>query len=246
MARCGARGLGRRHPKGGGQRPEGQLLCKPGGVPLLLAIPYLYPTAALLAVFCGQLAAQLQNRRPPAKALINCLTCSVSMSLGIFLYDRGLGQSPPWSMRGWLVAAVSFVVVSFVDLVGVVAAIGVLNWRWRPPPLRATLVHALFDVVICTVGGITAIMLMRVGIWDVALFAVLVVAADVGWRRAARAAQRHAALERLYTFTERLALVQGGVRELVTTVLDGARSLLSASRATRWWCSWKRRWTTSP
>jgi diguanylate cyclase (GGDEF)-like protein len=68
-------------------------------------------------------------------------------------------------------------------------------------------------------------------VWDVALLGVLVAAGDIGWRRAARAAQRHATLNQLYRFTESLALSPGGERQLVATVLEGTRSLLSAGRA---------------
>jgi diguanylate cyclase (GGDEF)-like protein len=201
------------------------------GIPMLVAVSFLTPAYALLAVLCGHFAAQLQNRRSPVKVVINCLVCSCAMSLGIAVYDHGLGRSAPASLRGWLIGAAALTLVVFVDLIGVVVAHTVLNWRWRPPPVRETLVHAVLDVVVCTVGGLVAILLISANTWDVLLFAAMVVVADVGWRRTAKAAQRHATIGQLYGFTQDLATVEGGERELVATVLGHARTLLSASRA---------------
>ena len=201
------------------------------GIPLLLAVPFLAPWAALLAFFCGRLAAQLQGRKALDKAVVNCLVSVTTMGIGILFYDHALGRSSPADWRGWLVASATVAIVSVAELASVVAAAAVFNWRWSPPPLGPTLAHAALDVVISAVGGVTAIVLMVAGTWDVTLFAVLVAVGDAGWRRAARAAQRHAALHRLYVFTEQLAMSEGGERELVTAVLEGARSLLSASRA---------------
>jgi diguanylate cyclase (GGDEF)-like protein len=201
------------------------------GIPLLVAIPFLPPAGALSSVFCGLFIAQLRKRKRYERVLVSCLVCSVAMGLGILVYDHGLGRGSPTSALGWLVGAAALTTAVVFNLTALLAAVAVCTWRWHFPPLRETVVHALMDLVICFVGGITAIILVRVGIWDVALFGVVVAAGDVGWRRAARAAQRHAALDRLYKFTESLALAQGGERELVTTVLEGARALLSASRA---------------
>ncbi|HMK96586.1 MAG TPA: bifunctional diguanylate cyclase/phosphodiesterase, partial [Acidimicrobiales bacterium] len=201
------------------------------GIPLLLALPFLRPSVALAAFFCGRLAAQLQNRRALDKALIGSLVSVMDMALGLLFYDHVLGDHSPASHWGWLVACLTIAIVSVADLVGVLAAAALYSWKWRPPPLASALAHAGLDLLISCVGGVTAIVLVRAGTWDVAIFALLVGVGDAGWRRASLAAQRHAALHRLYTFTERLALADGGERELVATVQEGARSLLSASRA---------------
>jgi len=201
------------------------------GIPVVLALPFLAPGAALSAFFCGRMAGQLQSRKPLDKALINCAVNATDFALGILFYDHALGRSSPTSVWGFAVACVAATIVGGADLVGVVLASAAYNWRWRPPPVPPMVAHFGLDIVISSVGGVTAIVLARAGTWDVVLFALVVAVGDAGWRKAARAAQRHAALHRLYTFTEKLALAEGGERELVNTVLEGARSLLSASRA---------------
>jgi diguanylate cyclase (GGDEF)-like protein len=198
-------------------------------IPVLVAVAFLAPVAALLAMLCGHLAAQLQNRRPVAKAVFNCLVFSASISLGIAFYDHGLGRSTPASLWGWLIGAGALAVVVCADLLGVMAGCKVLNWR--SPPVRATLAHAVLDVAVCTVGGLVAVLLVSASTWDVVLLAGMVVAADVWWRRTVKAAQRHATIGQLYGFAQDLAAVEGGERELMATVLGHARTLLSASRA---------------
>ncbi|MGH9106455.1 MAG: putative bifunctional diguanylate cyclase/phosphodiesterase, partial [Acidimicrobiales bacterium] len=200
-------------------------------IPILVAIPFLPPAGTLLAGFFGLLAAQIQKRRAPAKALGNCLALSAATGLATWAYDQGLGGHSPASLWGWVMAAVALAAFTVVDYALIVGALAILNWRWRPPPLEAMLVHGGLDMGICTVGGLTAIVLLQVSTWYIVLFAALVAAADVGWRQAARAAQQHATLDQLYDFAQSLASAEEGERDLLTVVLEGARSLFSCNRA---------------
>jgi diguanylate cyclase (GGDEF)-like protein len=91
--------------------------------------------------------------------------------------------------------------------------------------------QAVLDVLICTAGGVVAVVLVWVAAtWGTALFVAFVVAADLGYRAAVRAGQRYGDLERLYTFTQDL----GHLREeqdVIAAVLEQARRLFSANRA---------------
>jgi len=202
------------------------------GIPLIVAVPFLPPAPAVLAVFCGHLASQLQNRRPAAKALVNVLMCSATMCLAIVVYDHGLGGRSPSSLWGWWVAAGALAASQFADLAGILAATVLIAWRWRQPPIAAMVRHTFLDVALCSVGGILAIALVEAGTADLLLLCGLVAVADVGWQRALSARQRHGALEELYGFTRRLASTDDGERALIAEVLLGARSMLSASSAT--------------
>jgi len=202
-----------------------------GPLPILFAIADLAPLWGLVAVVVGVLAGKVQKRKPLDRALVTCLSGALAMCGAIWVFHHTLGHLSPASPQGWLVDLLATAVMVFGDLVLLLAAVAACTWRWRAPPLGTAVLHSALIVGLCSVGGIVAIAVAKAGTWDLVLFGAVFVAADLGWRRAARAAQRHASNERLYRFTQRLALAEGGAEDLVTAVLEGARSLLSTSRA---------------
>jgi diguanylate cyclase (GGDEF)-like protein len=201
------------------------------GVPILLAAAFLPPVAVLATVLAGQLATLVPSRKPLVMVTVSLLVNLFAVATAVMVYDRAMGATSPVSLTGWLLAAGLLLVTSVTSLTGIVAARAVLKWRWTHPPLGSTLLQVTLDVVLCSVGGLVAVSLVLANPWAIVLFAVLVAAADLGWHRTARAAERHASLQKLYDFTSRLATVEGGEREVVRAVLDEARALLMASRA---------------
>ncbi|HXW78391.1 MAG TPA: hypothetical protein VEJ84_02775, partial [Acidimicrobiales bacterium] len=154
------------------------------GIPMLVAVPFLSPAIALAAVTGGLFAEQLQHRRPFVKATVSCLAWAASLSGGILLYDRWLGHRPTGSLAGLAVGVTTLTGVAIFDFLLVMLTSSFITWRFRPPPLAQTSLHILAGISVCGVGGVTAIILMKEGTWDVALFGVVVAAGDIGWRRA--------------------------------------------------------------
>jgi diguanylate cyclase (GGDEF)-like protein len=200
------------------------------GIPVLVGIVFLPPWAALTAISCGKLAVSIQRRLAPVKALANWLAYAASVSVGILAYDKGLGGSSPVSARGWFMSAAAVAIISIVDLVVILIVMAAADRRWRHPPLSSIPLQLGLDVAVCTAAGLVAVSLVWVSTWGIVLFIGIAVAADLAFRATVVSGQRYANLERLYEFTRRLgSLVEA--RDVITTVLEEARVLLSADRA---------------
>ena len=201
------------------------------GIPVLVGIVFLLPAQVLLAVACGQLLAELQLRRPLARALHNALVYVVAVGAGVLVYDQGVGNVLPVSPRAWLFSAAAVAVIGVADLLGLLVVMALASGRWRHPPLFPMCEQAVLDVLICAAGGLVAVELVWVArAWGVALFVTFVAAADLGYRAAVRAGQRYADLERLYSFTQDLGHLREQ-RDVIAAVLEQARRLFSANRA---------------
>jgi diguanylate cyclase (GGDEF)-like protein len=199
-------------------------------IPVLVAIVFLTPVAAILAVSLGQLAASTQRRLRPVKALISWLFYLSGVSVGMVVYYHGIGSATPISARGWLMSVVAVALINIVDLVLLLVVMGIADQRWRRPPLPPMLWQLGVGIAACTAGGLVAVCLVSVNTWGVVLFVAMTVAANLAYRTTVASGQRYANLEKLYEFTRRLSsLVEA--RDVITTVLEEARALLSADRA---------------
>jgi diguanylate cyclase (GGDEF)-like protein len=121
-------------------------------------------------------------------------------------------------------------VISVTDFVFVLTIGALASGRWRHPPWFPTLVQAVLDVAICSVGGLVAVFLVVASTWAISLFVAFAVAADLGYRATVRASQRHADLEKLYDFTRSLGPLTGE-RDVIGAVLEEARRLFAANCA---------------
>ena len=116
------------------------------------------------------------------------------------------------------------------DLVLVLAVMAFSDKRWRRPPLMPMLVQAGLYIAVCTClrfGGRFDGMGQHVG--DRPLRAIAV-ATNFAYRATVVSGQRYANLEKLYDFTRRLSGLSEG-RDVMNTVVEEARTLLSAGRA---------------
>jgi diguanylate cyclase (GGDEF)-like protein len=199
-------------------------------IPVLAAIVLLRPGPVLLAVTVAHLGANVQLGRKPAKVLANCSVYLPCVSLGILLYHHLLGDASAVGAHGWLVSAavVAFLFVS--DLLLFLPVLAFVDKRWRRPPLVPMLVQAAVCIAVCTAGGLVAVSLVWVNIWGAALFIAIAVAANRAYQATVASGQRYANLEKLYDFTRHLSALSEG-RDVMVTVLEEARSLLSARRA---------------
>ncbi|MGP8209115.1 MAG: putative bifunctional diguanylate cyclase/phosphodiesterase [Acidimicrobiales bacterium] len=199
-------------------------------LPVLGGIVFLRPGLTLVALCLGQLVPNLQARRKPAKILANCSVYLLCLSLGILIYHHLLGKVSPVGVQGWLVSMAVVAFIALSDLVLVVVIMGLLDKRWRKPPLVAMLVQAGAYIALCTAGGLVAVSLVWVNIWGIALIIGIFIGANRAYQATVSSGQRYANLEKLYDFTRHLsALSDGG--DVMFTVLEEARSLLNASRA---------------
>jgi diguanylate cyclase (GGDEF)-like protein len=198
-------------------------------IPALAGIVFLRPGQTLLAVSLGQLAASLQLRRKPAKILANCSVYLLCVSAGILVYHNLLGKASPVGAHGWLVSAATVAFIAVSDLLLVLLIMGLLDKRWRRPPLVPMLVQAAAYIAVCTAGGLVAVSLVWVNIWGAALFIAIAIGANRAYQATVQSGQRYANLEKLYDFTRHLSALSEG-RDVMVTVLEEARSLLSAGR----------------
>ncbi len=199
-------------------------------IPALVGIVFLAPGPALLAISCGHLAASMQRRLRPIKALANWLLYAASAALGILFYHWAIAGSSPISARGWLVNISAIAIINLADLILVLVFMAVVDPRWRRPPVRSIVLQVGLGIAVCTAGGLVAVSLIWVNTWGVVLFIALAVAANFAYRGTVVSGQRYANLEKLYEFTRRLgSLVE--TDDVMATVLEEARSLLSAGRA---------------
>jgi diguanylate cyclase (GGDEF)-like protein len=204
-------------------------------IPVLVGIVFLQPGLCLAAMSCGHLAASFKQRRPPLKALTSWTVYLLAAGVGIVAYDRLLrsaapkGRPSPVDVRGWLVGAVTVALIAVVNLVVLLLLSGLVDKRWRRPPLVPILVQLGAYIGLCTAGGLVAVSLVWVNIWGAGLFILIAVAANLAYRATVMSGQRYANLEKLYDFTRHLSALSEG-RDVMITVLEEARSLLLASR----------------
>jgi len=200
-------------------------------IPVLLAIVFLQPALALTAISCGCLAAGAHKRRNLIKLVPTWTAYLLAVSLGILVYDRWLGlKGSPVRVEGWLVSAGTIALITVVDLALVLAGQALIERRWRHPPFVQVVLQTVAYITVCTAGGLVAVSLVVVNTWGIALFAGIAVAANVAYRATVTSGVRYANLEKLYDFTRRLNGLTDG-REVMATVVEDARTLLSAGRA---------------
>jgi diguanylate cyclase (GGDEF)-like protein len=199
-------------------------------IPVLVGIVFLSPLTALGAACCGHSAASLQRRRDPVKIPLNCAVYLTAMSAGILVYDRWLGKASPVAVRGWVVSAGTVAVIAMANLVLVLGLMALADRRWKRPPVAAISIQAGLYIGVCTAGGLVAVSLVWVNTWGIALFVAIALGTTVAYRTTIVSRQRYSSLEKLYDFTRRLSSLSEG-REVMVTVLEEARTLLSGGRA---------------
>jgi diguanylate cyclase (GGDEF)-like protein len=199
-------------------------------IPALVSIVFLTPWAALASVSCGYLASSAQRRRFQLKTVNAYLNLMASLAVGILVYDRGLRGSSPVSPHGWAMSVAAITLVELIDLLLVLITMALVDPRWRRPPLRAIAVQWGLSIGVGSAGGLVAVSLIWANTWGILLFVAIAVATSVAYRGAVVSGQRYANLEKLYEFTRNLgSLVEA--HEVISTVLQEARRLLSADRA---------------
>lgn len=199
-------------------------------MPVVVAIAFLPPAAALAACTVPCAVSLVMGKRPLIKTLTGLSGVLVALEVAIVAYDDVLKGSRTSSLEGWLATWVCIGAYAVVDL-GIVLAIMRLNDpRWRRPPIRSLLVQQASMVTVCTAGAIVAVTLISVNAWGVLLLTGILAGASLGYKATVTARQRFANLEKLYEFTRRLSSITEA-RDVMITVLEEARTLLSASRA---------------
>jgi diguanylate cyclase (GGDEF)-like protein len=199
-------------------------------IPVLIGIVFLRPGPALAAVGAGLVAALLQRKRPPFKTIATLMVYLFAVSTGILIYDRWLGKGSPVGELGWLVSAGTVTFICLADLVLLLAMMAFADKRWRRPPLLPMLIQAGLYIAVCTAFGLVAVSMVWVNTWGIALFAAIALATNFAYRATVVSGQRYANLEKLYDFTRRLSGLSEG-KDVMVTVVEEARTLLSAGRA---------------
>lgn len=199
-------------------------------IPALVGVVFLAPWAALVSVSFGYLASSAQRRRLQLKTVNAYVNLMASLAVGILFYDRALRGWSPVSPRGWAVSIATITLMELIDLVLVLITMALADPRWRRPPMRTITVQWGLSIGAGSAGGLVAVSLIWVNTWGIALFIAIAAATSVAYRGAVVSGQRYANLEKLYEFTRNLgSLIEA--QDVIATVLEGARTSLSADRA---------------
>ncbi len=203
----------------------------PDGVACMIGVAFLSPLGALLAVFSGNFVANLQHPRPMPKKAMTSTKAVLALSLAIIVCHDVLGRAKLVSERGWLAVAIALLVLATVDV-----ALALGYWVWlrgfhSRVPLKETVVQLGIDVVVNSAGAIIGITL----VWSSALATVLLAgtlaAFTIGRRLVARAQHQDRTVKEVFRHIGAMASSDGGEAELVPAILEEARKLLTASKA---------------
>jgi diguanylate cyclase (GGDEF)-like protein len=199
-------------------------------IPVLVAVVYLAPGVALAAAGAGYLGGALTRGRSASKILTGLGAFLLGMTASLLCYRWWVGGRSPVTAGGWLAGFGAVAVMLVIDLAVVLVLMRLTDTRWRRPPVKPMALQVATCIVVCTAGGLVAISLIWANTWGVVLFAGVVVATNWAYRATVVAGQRYANLEKLYDFTRRLSTLTEA-RDVMVTVLEETRTLLSASRA---------------
>ncbi len=199
-------------------------------IPALLGMAFLTPWLGLLAVAVGYGLASAWRRLAVAKSIVNWVSYMGGYTAALVLYTSLLHHSSLASPTAWAVSIGAVALLNAIDLVLAIAGRKALDRRWQRPPMRALLLQGGTGALVCSVGGLVAVELVRLDPWNVLLFVLLAGGVNLAFRGTMVSGQRYANLEKLYEFTRHLgSLVEG--RDVVGTVLFEARTLLMAKQA---------------
>lgn len=199
-------------------------------LPVAVSIVFLPAPAAIAVSSVVFLAYVLRGRRSLFKAFCGVSGFFVALNLAVYSYDTLVARSSAASLLGWLSIATATLVLIVVDISMVLVMMWITDPRWRRPPLRPFLLQQAIAVGVCSAGAIVAVSILFISTWGVLLVGGILVGASLGYRATVTSRQRFANLEKLYEFTRRLSSITEA-RDVMITVLEEARTLLSASRA---------------
>ncbi|HET9059739.1 MAG TPA: diguanylate cyclase, partial [Acidimicrobiales bacterium] len=200
-------------------------------IPILVGIVFLNPVLVLTACFAGQLAMMVQRRKNPVRGVPSYLVESWAVAIGLLAYHGVITGHSPLAWYGWLAAAAAVGAMEALDAAGVVSVIGVVRGRSNLPPLLPLATEAALGAALSAVVGILAVTVTSLSPAAILLFSALAVPGGVVWHRTQIARRQHRDLQKLFSSVRALDGAPGGARELIGTLLEQARDLMSSGTA---------------
>jgi diguanylate cyclase (GGDEF)-like protein len=200
-------------------------------IPVLVGVVFLTPALVLTACFVGQVAQMVQRRKNPGRGLASYLVQSLAVAAEVPIYHWVLTGHSPLAWYGWLAAAAGIVAAVVVDTFGMIVATRVLRGRSKLPPLVPLSTEVAIGAALSTVVGILAVTVTSLSPPAILLSSALAVPGGIVWRRAQIARRQHRDLQKLFSSVRALGSAPGGARELIETLLEQARNLMSAGTA---------------
>jgi diguanylate cyclase (GGDEF)-like protein len=201
------------------------------GIACMIGATFLSPMSALFAVFCGNFVANLQHPRSMRKKVVTSTMVVMSLALMMLTYHELLGITSPVNPLGWLCVAAALVVYAVVDAVGVVGYLVLTNGWASRPPLKDIGIQLAVDVIVNSAGSVIAITLVWSSTLAVILLAGTLTVMTLGRRMVARAQHQDKTVKEVFRHIGNMAASEGGEAELVPAILEEARTLLTASKA---------------
>ena len=199
------------------------------GVPLLLGVLYLPPTALLVARLVGALCAFAVQRASPVKAAFNSASYLLDTALVLALTGALLPGPGTLTLR---TAALCYVALAVVDLLMSLLVLLVIRIHQGPVTVAEVvevLGPAAAFVLLNTAVALITASLLSDGLLGAVLLSLFVVVTAGAYRGFLVLRARHQSLQVVQDFVEH-GEGAGSVEELAQGLLDRLRSLLRASR----------------
>ena len=188
------------------------------------------PATLVPARIFGALLNSLPRRQPPAKLVLDLSQAALSASVAVVVFRTIVGDVAPTGPRSWIagvVAAAAAELISGFTAVAVSAASeSWLRWRGWLTTVGVSLTIATFEASIALLAVLTLEADARAG-WLLGLVAGVILLAYRGY---AGLGERHANLERLYTFSRAVEEIRDA-SDATAALLAHTRDLLRAAGA---------------
>lgn len=200
-------------------------------IPILVGIVFLPPALVLSATLVGQTGILIQRRRKLGKSLASFLVETWAVALALPAYDVIVHGHSVLGWFGWLAAGTCVVLIGGVDALGTIAAIAIMRGRRKLPPLPPLFTEVAIGAGLSGVVGILAITITSLSPEAVLLASALAVPGGMIWRRSQVARRQYRDLQKLFGSVRALETTPGSAKDLIGSLLDQARNLMSASSA---------------
>ncbi|MEV4415402.1 sensor domain-containing phosphodiesterase [Catellatospora sp. NPDC049609] len=201
-------------------------------IPFLLALCYLPPITLILVRLAVYSLAQWRRKTVPVKAAFNITLMGASTAVANLVVLEG-GPMRPEDPRSWLVLVVAVLAAMLVGVAGVVGVITLVQGRFAPQELAATVLPGVVVAVFNTTIGLTVLLILQQGPAAYVLLAVLLVFFIMAYRGYAGSMNQHRTLTEIYDLTGAISdTPHDGT--LPDVLLARVRRLLGAEYATLW------------
>lgn len=201
-------------------------------IPFLLGLCFLPPITLILVRLAVVALAQWRRKAAPVKAAFNITLMGASTACANLVVLQG-GPVEADDPRSWGVLVAAVLTTILVSAAGVVGVITLVQGRFAPQELAATVVPAAVVMLFNTTIGLAVLVILQQGPAAYLLLAVLLVFFALAYRGYAGSMNQHRTLTEIYDLTAAISdTPHDGT--LPDVLLGRVRRLLGAEYATLW------------